>query len=572
MHARFHLASSLAAPLFCAATLAAREASVYGDEDAAMRNAVQVESDSRKAARLLDRKRYADAKPLLEAIVAAAPRDASAWRKLGRCSLASGDAQRAVAAFNHQIKLGHKVESARFDLARSLALSGEKDRALDALESAIRLGYDSPKSMRRAREFAPIRSSKRFAKVVDLAARLSSMRKRACSLWSDEQWKAAIAAYEAQRDEMPDDGEVYHRLGFAEISDGQAASSEGSFRRQLELGHRTDLATYNLACAFSMQGKSDEALRWLDRSIDEGFDDHSQFRNDEDLASIRDGDTTRTRFDSIRRRLLDRLRTKAHAKVAVKLEDWDGAKALYTRMLDFSNDKKGAALCGLANAQYELGEFRAAARTLKSQIAARHKVPCALYKLACCSAKLGETDDGMDYIGDAMQLGACYSDLCDDEDLANLRKDARFLDVQRATVQVHVLRKFECETWQEVEAWARERIARKATDGKAWHRLGWAKMRQEQWPAAIEAFKKQEALGFKANIAILNLVGLHALRGDKDAAFAELGRLGKLSPCHISCLRKDADYASLRADSRFEPAMKKIEAASQSKRSSGACK
>ena len=47
-------------------------------------------------------------------------------------------------------------------------------------------------------------------------------------------------------------------------------------------------AIYNIACAHALMRNTDEALDWLGRAIQAGFDDPDHARNDPDLESIRD--------------------------------------------------------------------------------------------------------------------------------------------------------------------------------------------------------------------------------------------------------------------------------------------
>jgi hypothetical protein len=45
---------------------------------------------------------------------------------------------------------------------------------------------------------------------------------------------------------------------------------------------------YNIACVYSLRNNAEPALRWLERSIDNGFTDLDHMREDPDLDNIRD--------------------------------------------------------------------------------------------------------------------------------------------------------------------------------------------------------------------------------------------------------------------------------------------
>lgn len=70
------------------------------------------------------------------------------------------------------------------------------------------------------------------------------------------------------------------------------------FRRVLEVDERNSIALYNMACAFSLMGRPDDAVDYLGRSVDAGFHDLDHIRQDSDLDNIRDTDGYR---DIIRR-------------------------------------------------------------------------------------------------------------------------------------------------------------------------------------------------------------------------------------------------------------------------------
>ena len=58
--------------------------------------------------------------------------------------------------------------TAWYNLACSLALTGQADDAFAALEKAIALGYDDAEWMREDEDFAPIRQDPRFARLLAL--------------------------------------------------------------------------------------------------------------------------------------------------------------------------------------------------------------------------------------------------------------------------------------------------------------------------------------------------------------------------------------------------------------------
>lgn len=74
-----------------------------------------------------------------------------------------------VAAANLELaaEVFPRVAQTEFELARAFALGGRRDRALDALARAVEKGYHDAGATEREEAFAPLRSDKRFRKLLD---------------------------------------------------------------------------------------------------------------------------------------------------------------------------------------------------------------------------------------------------------------------------------------------------------------------------------------------------------------------------------------------------------------------
>lgn len=81
----------------------------------------------------------------------------------------------------------------------------------------------------------------------------------------------------------------------------EAGAFEDAARFQIALFRRASRPTdaYNAACSLARAGRLDEAVRWLETSVEAGLDDPTQIDRDADLDAIR----SRTDFARIRERL-----------------------------------------------------------------------------------------------------------------------------------------------------------------------------------------------------------------------------------------------------------------------------
>ncbi len=71
---------------------------------------------------------------------------------------------------------------------------------------------------------------------------------------------------------------------------GKEREAEETIRHAVEIGkgfghfHHT---TYNIASAYALLNKPDQALKWLQLTVDDGFPCYPLFENDANLSSLR---------------------------------------------------------------------------------------------------------------------------------------------------------------------------------------------------------------------------------------------------------------------------------------------
>jgi non-specific serine/threonine protein kinase len=98
----------------------------------------------------------------------------------------------------------------------------------------------------------------------------------------------ALAVIECTVEAKPDDiRAIYHGAG-ALVYLGQTERALEWAQRCLAIDPHAPDVLYNVACAYAVAGKVDEAMHYLDRSIDCGFAHRQWIENDPDLKSLRD--------------------------------------------------------------------------------------------------------------------------------------------------------------------------------------------------------------------------------------------------------------------------------------------
>jgi hypothetical protein len=112
----------------------------------------------------------AGATTILEAVTAATPGDASAWRALGRCYRASGHLDSARAAYGRAMALEPSSAITTFDVAGVYALQGNRDSAF-ALLARVRASHNYDMTQLEVDSaYASLRSDARYVSLLPTAA------------------------------------------------------------------------------------------------------------------------------------------------------------------------------------------------------------------------------------------------------------------------------------------------------------------------------------------------------------------------------------------------------------------
>lgn len=85
----------------------------------------------------------------------------------------------------------------------------------------------------------------------------------------------------------PDHVESLMRLANAYTTRGDHDRGLEIDLRLLRLRPQDPVVLYNLACSYSLLGRSDDALHALERSVEFGYLDREHMEQDEDLANVR---------------------------------------------------------------------------------------------------------------------------------------------------------------------------------------------------------------------------------------------------------------------------------------------
>jgi beta-lactamase regulating signal transducer with metallopeptidase domain/Flp pilus assembly protein TadD len=335
-----------------------------------------------------------------------------------------GRYEEAIELFREALDEGHNPGASMFNIACCHALLGDAVAAMDWLEQAAEAGFDDPRSLVKDSDFDPIRSDARFQEFIDSAFRTAGVERSYPKYYP---YRATLEKLDELKSSNSADAKLWAKVGHQLLSFGELDRAVEAYNRAIELSDGTDTTTmYNLACAYSLAGRSGAALDWLERSVDAGFDNQERFDNDSDLDSLRGN----ARFDRIVAKSeflsLKRFSSKHGDDSNYSRERWAPAVVEFREFVS-ENPSHGRAWFNLGFALHGSREFEEAIAAFEKAVRFGYHPNTANFNIACANAMLGRTDAALGLLEALAESdGANYGQLHSDSDLDSLREEPRF--------------------------------------------------------------------------------------------------------------------------------------------------
>lgn len=253
----------------------------------------------RKAARAkkIDESRHEAVKYVerYERLKAANPRKGAGFYDVAMELHEVGRHDLAAQAWEASAARGHKAATSLYNVACALSMKGERARALEFLHRSLLEGFDDPGQIRKDADLDSVRGEPRYRELLKMAEDLELHRfdgdfgwgRKALRSTRHRAWREAEPHFEEYTRLHPEIGRAWFNLGYARIEGDRAAEAAPAFRRALDLGYRKPTTLYNLACAYSLMDRRDEAFTYLFQALDAGFDGNGNLRGDDDLDNLR---------------------------------------------------------------------------------------------------------------------------------------------------------------------------------------------------------------------------------------------------------------------------------------------
>ncbi len=326
-------------------------------------------------------------------------------------------------------------------------------------------------------------------------------------------------------------GSAYHQLGFALIVNAQEEKALKGFQRQLALGWRPGIATYNSACSLARLGETDAAFDWLEKALTHGFGDVNLARTDTDLDSLRNDQRMQRFIEGVA--TAARLRNELTPKIPA--QDWAGAAEIAEKLVAIASHD-GNALLSLGQARLGLGRYEEAAEAFARQAATSVQPNIAWRGLIYSRAQSEDFDAALAKLrAEPARWKTSENVPALEATLQRLRK-TELVPVGRAA-----LAERDFDRAGEVYA---ELTKIDASDGMSWLGMGLVHYQQGRTEKALAAFQRQLKTGAAFDTGLHWTARCLVRLGKMEEAIAYLAAARRVGVSG-EVLRTDADLAPL---------------------------
>jgi len=336
----------------------------------------------------------------------------------------NGRYARAGEAYENAARRGYRRATAYYNAGCSYALSDQKGRAIDALQNALKEGFDGPEYYAGDEDLNSLRDDPRFKEL---------MKEVMNSDTATASRKQALHAYDSlAKDKSVDEGS-WNDVGIDLLRTGDYDRAADAFDHEFKVSGDED-ALYNKACARALAGKSAEALTLLDQAIKTGTVDSEHMAEDPDLVSLHD----EARFDQLVT-LAEDLSLNGGGSWNSNQWMWKGndAKRWRKAIPHFEKVAKdhpdiGRAWFNLGYAQLAADQAAPSTASFKKALDLGYQPKTTMYNLGCSCAQADDLDDAIAWLEKSEKAGMqMWQHARWDNDLEPLHSDPRFKAMEK---------------------------------------------------------------------------------------------------------------------------------------------
>ncbi|HSP17338.1 MAG TPA: M56 family metallopeptidase [Thermoanaerobaculia bacterium] len=322
----------------------------------------------------------------------------------------------AIDAFKQSIAHGYRVDDAMYNIACGYAQLDDPANAVKWLRDAIAAGFDNYDHIDNDSDFDPIRETREFKQVM---AEAPDHERR-----KDDRLDSTLRRYDALHRAPSPDGEAWFSAGFDLLALRQYDRSIDAFKQALAKDFKPSTTMYNIACGYSRKGDAAGATQWLEKAINEGFDNTDKLDDDPDIDNVRKS----SQFAALRQ-MADDLRL-VH-KWSLFEGDWVDVLPRF-RDMTRKYPNIGRSWFNLGYAALQAGQNAESISSFKRALDLGYRGSTTMYNIACAYARSNQPDAAMEWLQKARSAGFKLSNYIDnDQDLNSLRSDPRFRELRK---------------------------------------------------------------------------------------------------------------------------------------------
>jgi beta-lactamase regulating signal transducer with metallopeptidase domain len=209
------------------------------------------------------------------------------WYDVGLDLLRLRKLDESIEAFQAAIATGEKTGAAMYNIACAYSLKQDSRNGMAWLDKSVENGYSDDNNFQHDSDIAFLRTQPGFDAI---RAKAKDLEIRGCcagpaGLFFDN-WRESAKHHQAMVRKYPNTGRAWFNLGYTSLQARDYTIAMDSFRRALELNYRPGTSSYNVACAYALQGNKDAAFEWLHKAETSGFDVADHARHDDDLDAL----------------------------------------------------------------------------------------------------------------------------------------------------------------------------------------------------------------------------------------------------------------------------------------------
>ncbi len=215
--------------------------------------------------------------------------DEDDWYEVGLDLLRLRKTNDAIHAFQQSIANGEKTGAATYNIACAYSLGGDVRNGMSWLEKSIENGFSSDDKFENDPDIALLRQQPGFdalrqkAKDLEIHGMHGDFGRVIKAVFN---WGDSVEHHRRMTQKYPNSGRAWFNLGYVALQDRDFPTAISAYQKTLALGYRPGTSSYNMACAYALQGNKDAAFDWLERARAAKFDLDSYVDDDDDLDSL----------------------------------------------------------------------------------------------------------------------------------------------------------------------------------------------------------------------------------------------------------------------------------------------